>query len=112
MIKVVVHVDEPEKWPLALGNVRNLHRSLEGSEGALEIVANSVAVGALRARGAVHASEISDLVAKGIRFCVCNNALKSLSLPVEELLPGMTVVPAGVRELVDRQMEGYAYLRP
>jgi len=38
--------------------------------------------------------------------------MRAQQLSPEALLPGVGIVPAGVAQLVRRQREGWAYLRP
>ncbi len=59
--------------------------------------------------------ELSD---KGVKFIVCRNSLKALcgsgELCIDEknLPEFLSVVPAGVTELIRRQTEGFAYIKP
>ena len=52
------------------------------------------------------------LSGEGIRFAACGNALKGTGLTKADIFDFVTVVPAGVVELAERQAEGYAYIRP
>jgi len=47
-----------------------------------------------------------------VAIALCNNALNNLRLKPEDMLPEALVVPSGVGELVRKQAEGWAYIRP
>jgi intracellular sulfur oxidation DsrE/DsrF family protein len=49
---------------------------------------------------------------KGVTFAACSNALLSMGLSKEEIFPFVKIVPVGVRELINKQQEGYAYIKP
>ena len=112
-MKVLIHVDEEAKWPMALGNAANLlaECARRHTPCALELVANGGAVGAL-AQGSPHAEALAALLAEGAVAAACANALRGSGLTPEQLLPGVTAVPAGVYELAEKQAQGYAYLKP
>jgi len=43
---------------------------------------------------------------------LCRNAIHLYEIPEEELVEERQIVPAGVSELVRRQAQGWAYIRP
>ena len=49
---------------------------------------------------------------KGVNFVGCNNSLNSLNLKKEDLINFVNIVPVGVLELIIKQEEGYAYVKP
>ena len=52
------------------------------------------------------------LADKGVKFIICGNSLRNRQI-AEDLLPDIiTVVPQGVSYIVERQGEGYAYIKP
>ena len=106
---VIFHVDEMTKWELTLKNVANL---LEQTQLCVEVLANSAAVsGYVSSQNPLIAS-MQQLDAQGVRFVACNNALKGLGIDRASLPEFIKVVPAGVLELVERQAEGFAYIKP
>jgi intracellular sulfur oxidation DsrE/DsrF family protein len=42
----------------------------------------------------------------------CENTMKAQKLVYADMLPKIGYVPAGVVELMKKQREGYAYIRP
>lgn len=110
---VIFHVDDAASLPLALGNAANLRASYEdqGQPCETELLVNGPAVTALTPAGGV-AGALQQAMAEGLAVAACANALRANGLTAPELLPGVTVVPAGVVELAERQAQGWAYIKP
>lgn len=112
-MKVIFHVDEEGKWPLTLGNVKNMlaYANAHNENYKIEILANSEAV-----RDAVKESkyvdELAQLYEEGVDIALCHNALMAQGIIKDMLYKGCRIVPAGVVELAQKQMEGYAYIKP
>jgi hypothetical protein len=45
-------------------------------------------------------------------MCACNNLLIGVNIQRSELLPFVNVVPIGVKELIEKQLDGFAYIKP
>ncbi|WP_375724040.1 DsrE family protein [Arcobacter sp. KX21116] len=110
-IKVVFHIDEIEKWDLTLANVENLLKGIDVENSHIEIVANSKAVLAYKNDSNI-GKKLEKLVSNKVDIIACNNALKNLNIEDEMLYSFVKIVPIGVKELIVRQHEGYAYLKP
>ena len=52
------------------------------------------------------------LAANGVRFVACRRSAQRLGLTPDDLLPQVRLVNSGAGELVRKQAEGWAYLRP
>lgn len=78
----------------------------------IEVLANSAAVEGYALSSPEHETAMKTLSEEGIRFAACGNALKGTGLTKDDIFDFVTVVPAGVVELAERQAEGYAYIRP
>lgn len=78
----------------------------------IEVLANSAAVEGYALSSPEHETAMKTLSEEGIRFAACGNALKGTGLTKADIFDFVTVVPAGVVELAERQAEGYAYIRP
>ncbi len=55
---------------------------------------------------------MEELNKKGVVFSACNNALKGNNINPENIGEFVKIIPAGVIEIAEKQMEGYAYIRP
>ncbi len=49
---------------------------------------------------------------KGVELTACANTLYELSIPAAKLYPFIKMVPSGQGEIILRESEGYAYLKP
>jgi len=111
--RVVVQVSEadPARWNLVLNNVRNLQEELGADKVAIEIVAYGPGIGMLKLDAPTN-SRVSEAIKAGIAVNACENTMRGQKLSRADMHPNVTYVPAGVVEIVKRQQEGWAYLRP
>ncbi len=111
--KVVMQVsdNDPGKWNLALNNARNIQADLGASNVAIEIVAYGPGIGMLKADSVV-GNRIGEAVASGVKVVACENTMRGQKLGKQDMLNGIDYVPAGVVELMQRQQQGWAYIRP
>jgi intracellular sulfur oxidation DsrE/DsrF family protein len=109
---VVFHLDEgdPARLGLVLTNIANLLVEL-GDTTEIELVANGPGVAGVLV-GSAHAARVEELLARGVTVVGCANSLSEQGISKDRLLRGVGVVPSGVGELVARQRERWAYLRP
>jgi intracellular sulfur oxidation DsrE/DsrF family protein len=101
---------EPAKWNLVLNNVANAKRGL-GPSLVVEVVAFGPGIGALKG-GSVVADKIKAAEADGVHFAACENTMAAFQLTPADMLPGIGFVHSGVVEIIERQQQGYAYVRP
>ena len=78
----------------------------------VEVVVQSGAVGGLVADHS-QADELAERMADlpTVRVLACRNALRAHHVAEDALAPGVGVVPAGIARVVQRQRDGWAYLR-
>lgn len=112
MVNVVFHVDETEKWELALANAHNLLMGIEAEGSQVEVLANGKAVEIFTSVDEKTLRTMKILSKRGVKFLACSNSLKSHGID-EKALPGFfEVVPIGVLELTEKQLLGFAYIKP
>lgn len=111
--KVVFQVsdNDPGKWNLTLNNVRNVQADLGADKVAAEVVVYGPGIGMLKMDSPV-AQRIADALGKGVKVVACENTMKAQKLTQADMLPNIGYVPAGVLELIQRQGDGYAYIKP
>lgn len=111
--KVVFQVSDgdPQKWNLTLNNAKNVQDDLGSNEVDLEIVVYGPGIGMLKGDSPV-AKRIADALKGGVKVVACENTMKAQKLVYADMLPAIGYVPAGVVELMKKQQEGYAYIRP
>lgn len=116
-MQVIFHIDEPVKWPMVAGNVKNLlnyYADQQQQSVRVEVLVNGPAVEAT-AQGSQQApTAVTEILAAGenVTLAVCQNALNGLAIKPERLVAGVTIVPAGVVELAEKQAAGYQYIKP
>lgn len=111
--KVVFQVSagDPKIWNLALNNAKNVQQELGAKNVDIEIVAYGPGIGMLKFDSAV-ANRIDEAVGNGVKVVACENSMKGQNLTRDDMLSSSGFVPAGVVELMKKQKEGYAYIRP
>ena len=109
--KLVIQVSDstPAYWNLALNNAKNVQKDMKGA--VIEIVAYGPGIGMLKADSEV-ASRISEMADSGIKVVACENTMRGQKLTKADMNAKVGFVPSGVVELMERQMEGYSYIRP
>jgi len=111
--RVIMQVsdNEPVKWNLALNNARNLQADLGASNVEIEIVAYGPGIGMLKSDSVV-GNRIGEALGTGIKLAACENTMRGQKLQKGDMLGGISYVGAGVVEIMQRQQQGWAYLRP
>lgn len=111
--KVVFQVSDGDagKWNLALNNAKNVQQELGTSNVQIEIVAYGPGIGMLK-DDSITANRVSEAVQSGIQVVACENTMKALKLTKADMNKSVGYVNAGVVELMKRQSEGWAYIRP
>lgn len=111
--KVVMQVSDadPAKWNLALNNAKNVQQMIGADKADIEIVVYGPGINMLKMDSAV-AGRIDEAKNANVTIVACENTMKALKLTRDDMLPNTSYVPAGVVELMKKQKEGYAYIRP
>ena len=111
--RVVIQVSDadPGKWNLALNNAKNLQTDLGAKNVDIEIVAYGPGIGMLKADSVV-GNRIGEALGAGVKIVACENTMRGQKLEKPDMLNGIGYVGAGVVEIMRRQQEHWAYLRP
>ncbi len=115
-MKVVFHVNEADRWGVALGNITNLIKAVGEGGAEIAVLANGPSVTAYADAGKTEA--MKELAGKGAKFLACRNSLNkmcsegTMCIKEESLPPFITVIPAGIVELIRLQQDGFAYVKP
>lgn len=110
-IVIQVSDNDPAKWNLALNNAKNLQDDVGAANVEIEIVAYGPGIGMLKLESPT-GSRIADAAKAGIKVTACENTMRGQKLTKDDMLAGISYVPAGVTEIMKKQHEGWAYLRP
>lgn len=111
--RIVLQVSdaEPAKWNLTLNNVKNVQTDLGAQNVDIEIVAYGPGLGMLKGESVV-GNRIAEALQSGVSVVACENTMKNQKITREDMLPRIGYVEAGVVQLMKRQQQGWAYIRP
>ena len=111
--KVVLQVSDGDaaKWNLALNNAKNLQVDLGQANVDIEIVAYGPGIGMLKADSVV-GTRVDEALAAGVKVVACENTMRGQKLTKPDMLAGVGYVAAGVVEIMQKQQQGWAYIRP
>jgi intracellular sulfur oxidation DsrE/DsrF family protein len=111
--KLVLQVSDgdPAKWNLALNNAENVQQALGKDKVTVEIVAYGPGLNMLMAESKV-AARLNGAMDNNVALLACATTMKKAKVTEADLAGGVKVVPAGVIHIMQRQREGWAYVRP
>lgn len=112
--RVVLQVsdDNKETWEQALKLAENMLENAGGKDKIdIQIVAMSPGIGMVLNDSSV-AGRVSRAAKNGIQMRACAYTLSVRRLSPDKLAPGVKTVPFGALEIVDKQNEGWAYIKP
>lgn len=111
--KLVIQVsdNDPAKWNLALNNAKNVQDDIGAANVDIAIVAYGPGIGMLKLESPTGA-RVADAMKANVRVVACENTMRAQKLGKDDMLPAISYVPAGVTEIMKKQGEGWAYLRP
>jgi uncharacterized protein len=77
----------------------------------IEIVAYGPGIGMLKA-DATTSNRVAEAMKAGVAVVACENTMRSQKLLKDDMHPGISYAPSGVTEIMKKQAEGWAYIRP
>lgn len=113
---VVYHIDDAAAQGLkGLRNIRN-HLDVDPTA-KITVVTHANGVdflmeGAKDPSGGAFAGPVSALVARGVRFEICEITLRNRNLKREQFIQEAEFTPSGVVRIAKLQKEGAAYIKP
>jgi intracellular sulfur oxidation DsrE/DsrF family protein len=110
-VVVQINEDDSKKWHAVLANIHNIQAELGAGNVRIAVVVIGPGLGMLMA-DALTANGVQDAMAAGVEFVACGNSMKALKIDKADLIEGVGVTVAGYVELIRRQRQGWAYLRP
>jgi intracellular sulfur oxidation DsrE/DsrF family protein len=102
---------DPAKWNLALNNAKNIQTDLGAANVDIELVAYGPGIGMLKADSVV-GNRVDEAIAAGVKVVACENTMKGQKLSQTDMLNKLSYVQAGVVEIMQRQQQGWSYIRP
>ena len=114
--RVAYHIDDAATQGLkGLRNIRN-HLDTDPTT-RITVVTHANGVdflleGAKDVNGSAFSGPVAALVARGVKFEVCEITLKNRNLKKEQFLQEAEFTPSGVARLTKLQVAGHAYIKP
>jgi uncharacterized protein len=113
---VVYHIDDMGSQ--ALKGLRNIRNHLDVDPAAkITVVTHALGIDFLRegqkdVNGSAFSGPVSALVARGVKFEICEITLKNRNMKREEFIQEADFTPSGVVRLARLQKQGAAYIKP
>lgn len=111
--RLVVQVsdDSPKTWNQALNNAANVQKELGKENVDIRIVVYGNGIGMLKLDSVV-AERVKQAVDGGIAVVACENTMKGRKIVRADMLPYSGYTKAGIVDIMQRQRDGYVYVRP
>ncbi len=113
--QVLLQVSENsiDKMRTTLNNARNLQHEFGPDNVEVEIVVYGDGINTLKYYAPIPiADKVEELTTEGVRIVACEIAMRTHKLRPSDMLQQVRYVPSGVSELVEKQYQGWAYVRP
>jgi len=109
---VAFHVtdNDPVKWNQVLNNAGNLQKNIGKDNIEIEVVANGPGLKMFLLESEV-GERMGEALKNGINLKACGQTMKATKVSEKDLFPGVTTVPGGVIELMEKQEAGWTYLK-
>ncbi|HKL78776.1 MAG TPA: DsrE family protein [Gammaproteobacteria bacterium] len=110
---VVIQISEgdPFKQKIVLNNVANMLKHYGPDRVQIEVVAYGPGLRLLFEDNA-NKNRITSMMQQGVTFSACSNTMANMGKDQEQLIQGARSVPGGVVQIMERQDQGWSYLRP
>jgi hypothetical protein len=114
--RVTYHIDDAATQ--GLKGLRNIRNHLDTDPSArITVVTHANGVdflmeGAKDANGSAFAGPVAALVARGVKFEICEITLRNRNLKKEQFIQEAEFTPSGVVRLTKLQLAGHAYIKP
>jgi intracellular sulfur oxidation DsrE/DsrF family protein len=77
----------------------------------IEVVCHGPGLNMLTSDKSVVGSQLNTMIAKGIAFYACEFSMQERKVEKERILPGIGFVRAGIIAIVERQEQGWSYIK-
>jgi uncharacterized protein len=92
--------------------VKQIYNALTAAPNSkIEVVCHNNGINFLQSAKTFQGDKIVDLKAKGVVFAACENTLRERKIEKTEIVSQAIFVPAGIIEVADKQMSGWAYIK-
>lgn len=110
---VVIQVsrDDPAEWRMALINAGNVRKAYGDQPMDVEIVAYGPGL-KMFGKDSPLSAGLEEAAKSGVKLLVCGNTMRMTRTDRSELNWLVQVVPSGIVEIMQKQGQGYAYVKP
>ncbi|OBU16859.1 hypothetical protein AYY19_14565 [Photobacterium aquimaris] len=112
-MKILIHVNQVERWEIALNNVKNIIAM--DNAATIELALNGETPAQVTSTMLAQNKQteiINDFLHQNVMITVCHHSLTALAISPKQLLNGIEIVPSGAYEIALRQHQGFGYLKP
>ncbi len=110
-VVVQVNDDSLAKWSFTLTNVDNIQAQLGKKKVKIEVVAFGPGIFMLKRNSGIR-QQLEKEMKNGVTFSACEASMREHRLARQDIYPGVAFVPSGVAEIVNKQRDGWSYLKP
>lgn len=110
-VAVQVSDDSVATWNQALNVVKNIQGEYGKDKVDVELVVFGNGFGLLKFDSQL-ANRIDEAMATGAKVLMCQNTMKARKLTEADMHTGIGFVKAGVIEIIEKQKQGWAIIRP
>ncbi|SHE31355.1 hypothetical protein SAMN05444008_101119 [Cnuella takakiae] len=95
------------------GLMNNLKHLKEGwgDSVMVEVVVHGPGIDLVTKGKSTQQQALQAMMAKGVKFVVCRNTMKQKNITEEQILPNVGFVPMGIGEIIQKQEQGWSYLK-
>lgn len=109
--RIVFHVTTPDTAAYRALSRQIVHVLEHWPSAQIEVVAHNKGIGMLEKKKSNVADRITALTTQGVRFVACEQTMKIQKLEKSDILPDAGFVERGIVHVVERQEEGWAYIK-
>lgn len=110
-VVIQINEDDAKKWNVVLNNIHYVQLDLGRDNVEIEVVAYGNGLGMVTADSLV-ANRVEEAMEAGVHFVACRNTMETMKLRDDDMTKGVRFTQAGLVYLIQRQHQGWAYLRP
>jgi len=112
--RVVFHTNRSGKaqHDLLLNNVENVLNEFGEQNITVAIVAHGDGIDLLLKQSKLPRERLAQLAERGVQLLACHITMKRQGIAHEDLNSLAQIIPSGNAELIRKQAEGWAYIRP
>lgn len=111
--RIVFHVTDGDsaKWNIVLNNAGNVQDALGRDKVVIEIVTHGPGINMLKAESTV-AARLAQALDRNVGLYACEFTMRQAKVTQADMYSGISYTPSGVTRIIQRQEEGWIYLRP